>query len=310
MHYAMTINKQQVKVILDELLGSSTIHRNGELSYYCPLCNHYKRKLQINLETEAYHCWICDAKGRKLTTLLKKINAPQQAYQVIKEVYGESKSNTKTNFSRELVGLPEGYKPLYQKQSTPDYRNALHYALTVRGLTPLDILRYRVGYCEEGPYAGMLIIPSYGVSNTINYYVGRSYYNATVSHKNPPVSKDVIGFDNMVNWKRPIIIVEGVFDAIATKRNAIPLFGKKMLPSLRTKILTEKVQKLYLALDKDALKDSIKEVEYFMNNGVDVYLIQLLEKDPSDMGYAGMVESINKAKKVDFFDLIKYKMSI
>lgn len=310
MHYAMTINKQQVKVILDELLGSSTIHRNGELSYHCPLCNHYKRKLQVNLETEAYHCWICDAKGRKLTTLLKKINAPQQAYQVVKEVYGESKPNSKTNFSRELVGLPEGYKPLYQKQSTPDYRNALHYALNVRKLTPLDILRYRVGYCEEGPYAGMLIVPSYGADNIINYYVGRSYYNATVSHKNPPVSKDVIGFENMINWKRPIVVVEGIFDAIATKRNVIPLFGKRMLPNLRTKILTEKVQKLYLALDKDAFKDSIKEVEYFMNNGVDVYLIQLVEKDPSDMGYVGMVESINKAKKVDFFDLIKYKMSI
>jgi DNA primase len=114
----------------------------------------------------------------------------------------------------------------------------------------------------------------------------------------------------MVNWKRPIIVVEGVFDAIATKRNAIPLFGKRMLPNLRTKILTEKVQKLYLALDKDAFKDSVKEVEYFMNNGVDVYMIQLAEKDPSDMGYVGMVEAINKAKKVDFFDLIKYKMSI
>jgi DNA primase len=306
----MTINKQQVKVILDQLLGGSTMHRNGELSYHCPLCNHYKRKLQINLETEAYHCWICDAKGRKLTTLLKKINAPQQAYQVVKEVYGESKSNTKTSFSRELVGLPEGYRPLHQKQSSPDYKNALHYALNVRKLTPLDILRYRVGYCEEGPYAGMLIIPSYGADNTINYYVGRSYYNATISHKNPPVSKDIIGFENMINWKRPIVIVEGAFDAIATKRNAIPLFGKKMLPNLRTKILTEKVQKLYLALDKDALKDSIKEVEYFMNNGIDVYMIQLLEKDPSDMGYVSMIEAINKAKKVDFFDLIKYKMSV
>ena len=35
-----------------------------------------------------------------------------------------------------------------------------------------------------------------------------------------------------------------------------------------------------------------------MNNGVDVYMIQLAEKDPSDMGYVGMVEAINKAKSV------------
>jgi hypothetical protein len=242
--------------------------------------------------------------------LLKKSNAPTQTYKKIRELYGDSRPSSKTDFAREIVGLPEHYKPLYITQNTPDYKNALHYALSVRKLTPLDILRYQVGYCEEGPYAGMLIVPSYNEAGLLNYYVGRSYYNTTISHKNPPVSKDVIGLENQINWKEPIIIVEGVYDAIATKRNAIPLFGKKILSSLRTKILTEKVQKIYLALDKDAFKDSIKEVEYFLNNGIEVYVIQVPGKDPGDVGYEVMVDSINKAKKVDFFDLITYKMML
>jgi len=117
-------------------------------------------------------------------------------------------------------------------------------------------------------------------------------------------------FENQINWKEPIIIVEGAFDAIATKRNVIPLFGKKILGNLRNKILTEKVQKLYLALDTDAFKDSIKEVEYFLNNGLEVYIIQLPGKDPSEAGYSSMVEAMHKAKKVDFFDLIQFKMSL
>ena len=37
-------------------------------------------------------------------------------------------------------------------------------------------------------------------------------------YKNPPVSKNVIMFENQVNWKEPITLVEGVFDAMAVKK--------------------------------------------------------------------------------------------
>jgi hypothetical protein len=40
------------------------------------------------------------------------------------------------------------------------------------------------------------------------------------------VSRDIIGFELFINWNVPIILCEGVFDAIAIKRNAIPLLGK------------------------------------------------------------------------------------
>jgi len=308
----MTLNLLEVKHIIDEHLGSSMQHKkSGEISYYCPFCNHHKRKLQVNINTQKWHCWTCDSKGQTITSLLRKSNAPNQSYQKIKEIYGDNNFSNKNSFSRELVGLPEQYKPLHIPQNTPDYKNALHYAMQVRGLTPMDILRYEVGYCEQGPYAGMLIIPSYNDHNRINYYVGRSFYdNATIKHKNPPVTKDIVGFDNQVNWKEPIIIVEGAFDAIATKRNAIPLFGKIILSTLRNKILTERVQKLYLSLDTDAFKSSVKEIEYFMNNGIEVYLVNLPGKDPSEAGYVSMVEAMSRAKKVDFFDLINFKMSL
>lgn len=305
----MTINLLEVKHILDNLFGRGIQHKNNEVSYNCPFCNHHKPKLQINIATGAYHCWVCNAKGKRIISLLKKSNAPAQSYSKIKEIYGDVTTKREYN-SKDLVGLPEHYKPLWISQNTPDYKNALHYALNTRKLTPMDILRYQVGYCEQGPYAGMLIVPSFNKSNMINYYVGRSYYNATITHKNPPVSKDIIGFESQINWKEPITIVEGVYDAIATKRNAIPLFGKIILRTLRNKILTEGVERLYLALDKDAFKDSIKEVEYFLNNNIDVRLVQLPGKDPSEAGYRTMMEAMDKAKKMDFFDLVKYKMTL
>lgn len=305
----MTVSVAQGRKLLDGYLGSSIPHRNGEMSYQCPFCNHYKKKLQVNLHTQKWHCWVCDARGQTVSSLLRKSNAPYEYVKQAKDLYGDSSGNSNSHInSRELVSLPEGYKPLYIRQNTPDYRNALHYAIKERKLTLIDILRYQVGYCEEGPYAGMIVIPSYNEDNHLNYYVGRSYYHSAVTHKNPPVSKDIIGFENQINWKEPIILVEGAFDAIAVKRNAIPLFGKKIMTTLRSRILTEKVKKIYIALDVDAFADSVKEVEYFLNNGIEVFLVKLPEKDPSEIGYRGMIEVIANAKKVDFFDLVKFKM--
>ena len=89
----------------------------------------------------------------------------------------------------------------------------------------------------------MVIIPSYDSEGKLNFFVGRSYYkDATIRHKNPKVSKNIIGFESTINWKMPIVIVEGAFDAIAVKRNAIPLFGKKIMAVLKEKILLEKVE--------------------------------------------------------------------
>ena len=106
----------------------------------------------------------------------------------------------------------------------------MHY-LKKRGISIFDIIRYRIGYAETGPYSGKIIIPSYDSEGQLNYFVSRAFYeNDSYKHKNPKVSKDIIGFDMLINWNEPIILCEGAFDAITIKRNAIPLFGKQINP--------------------------------------------------------------------------------
>jgi DNA primase len=306
----MTINLLQVKNILDSHLGTGSSHKNGEISYYCPFCNHYKKKLQVNVITQKFHCWVCSNRGLFIASLLKKSNASIESIKKVRQVYGDMQpSNSQKQKGDNFVTLPEEYKPLYKKQTTPEYKNALHYAMVDRGLTAVDILRYRIGYCESGPYSGMLIIPSYDEDNNINFFVGRSYYkDAVVKHKNPPILKDVIGFENQINWNEPITIVEGVFDAIAVKRNAIPLFGKQILDKLKAKILYHTKQ-INLCLDSDAIANSYSYVEYFTNHGIDVRIVHLPDKDPSTLGYNSMIDCVNKAEKVDFIKLISYKLN-
>lgn len=308
----MDSKQAQIKSYLDQHLGVGTPHKNGEVSYYCPFCNHYKKKLQVNLTNQKWHCWVDGAKGNSIISLLKKSKASQHIIDQVSDLTDYIPSKSTQEQSKTRVVLPDGYTPMWKgNDNNPHFKNALHYLITKRGLTKYDILKYQIGYCEDGDYSGMIIIPSYDENGILNYFVGRSFYgDANIKHKNPEVSKDVIGFDSLIDWTQPITIVEGAFDAIATKRNAIPLFGKKILPKLRQKLIQNKTTKLYLSLDKDALSDAVSEVEFFMNNGIDVRLVNLLGKDPSDTGFVEMNKLIRQTPSVDLFDLITLKMSL
>ena len=70
-----------------------------------------------------------------------------------------------------------------------------------RGITNKDIIKYNIGYCEDGEYRNRIIIPSYDSNGNLNYFVGRDFYDSKLKYKNPKVSKDIIGFDLFINWR-------------------------------------------------------------------------------------------------------------
>lgn len=303
------------KRILISLLGNPKEMPKGDLLFYCPFCRHRKKKLVVNIGLGQYNCWTCNTKGRSLYPLLKKLNVTDKnIYDTFKtdknNVFLRQTDETPHSLNKELLTLPKEFKPLYLTSGDPEYKHALRYIIK-RKLTSRDILKYNIGYCDSGPYRGMIIIPSYDINGQLNFFAGRSYYeNATRKHKLPKISKDVIGFEMFINWKLPLILVEGPLDAIAIKRNVIPLFGKKILPKLKEKILLEKVKELYICLDNDAKKDSLKLSEYFLNYGVTVYFVNLKDKDPNDIGFINIHDILKTTKTFDFEEMIKLKLAI
>ena len=129
-----------------------------------------------------------------------------------------------------------------------------------------------------------------------------------MKYKNPPISKDIIGFDLYVNWNEPIILCEGVFDAMAIKNNSIPLFGKIILPKLYKKIIEKRVRHIVISLDDDAFKDSLKMTNDFMDMGIDVRFVKLKGKDPSEIGYEKMTSELFNSQRVDFKELMRMKL--
>ena len=113
-----------------------------------------------------------------------------------------------------------------------------------------------------------------------------------------------------INWDLPVILCEGAFDAMAIKRNAIPLFGKKIPSTLMQKIIESNVKKIYLALDEDALKDAFNHAENLMGYGKKVYLIEMDGKDPSELGFENFTKLLHNATKLTTSTLMKKRLAL
>ena len=284
--------------------------KNGESAFHCPFCNHHKKKLQVNFDTQKWHCWVCNAGGHKIGILLRKINAPKQIISEVLRILGDYKGvkyekDEKTEYN---VSLPQCYKPLWKPSTDPLYTNAISY-LKRRGIGSIDILRYSIGYCSSNGYSNRIIIPSYDVDGKLNYFIARDMFpNSKFKYKNPPMSKDTVCFEMFVNWNEPIILVEGVFDAIAIRNNAIPLLGKFPSKTLVMRLVENQVKKIYVALDEDARQDAIKLSKFLMDYGIETYLLNMKDKDPSELGFTKFWELLNTTQQSKFSDIIKGRL--
>jgi DNA primase len=305
-------NKLQIITILDSTLGVGSSLKGNEQAHHCPFCNHHKKKLQVNLDTQRWHCWVCDSKGRSIYSLLRKLNVDVRDLNKVRDVYGdEPEYDSKEEYVAKLQ-LPKEFKQLYFKPTgsfNPSYNQAIHY-LSKRGIAKADIVKHNIGYCEDGLYGGRVIIPSYDDGGELNYFVARSFYeDEPYKYKNPPISRDVIVFENQINWNEPITLVEGVFDSFSVKRNVIPLLGKFLLSKLKNKIMERGVKEVTIMLDSDAVADSTKHTEWFINNGIKVRNIIPTDKDAGEMGFKKVNELLKDAKETGWDDLVLSKLN-
>ena len=121
---------------------------------------------------------------------------------------------------------------------------------------------------------------------------------------------NIVGFESFVNYHEPLTLVEGVFDALAIRNNAIPLFGKYPSYKLREAMLEHKTQRVNMVLDNDAKEDAIKNCQMIMRLGIDVYMVELDGKDPSELGFERVHKCIRETKQFTDDDLLKHALGI
>jgi len=314
--------QSELVALFDQLLGQKArLRKNGvQATYHCPFCvdkNLATNKLEIAVggpRIGNYHCWRCDFRGRSFGSLLYKLKAPQNYRDAIVKLTGDIRMvNSHQDIESTYVCLPPEFHPMHKPKKTPEYKNAMVY-LKRRGITREDILRYNIGYCESGEYENHVIIPSYDAKGDLNFFIGRRYYAADpgLPHKKPETPmNEIIGFESFINWNEPPILVEGAFNAITIRRNAIPLFGKFPSKKLYETMLENHVEKVYICLDSDAEPDAISICKRLLRLGIVPYIVKLIGgKDANEIGFHNSWQCIRSAVEIDSTELLKYKLKI
>ena len=293
---------------LEQNLGQSKHTSNSNFAFTCPKCkqlnqlHEFKKKLEIDIISERFNCWICGFKGKSLTQLYKSLRFDTNNLEKYVTI---NKTEIVTTLSQ--IDLPNEYKFI------GDFPNKIYerYLLN-RDIDETDIWKYKIGYCDRGYFRNRIIIPSFDTYGNLNNFVARTISNdKDVWNYLKPKGVDednIINFEILINWNQPIILCEGSFDAISIGDNAVPLFGKNISSKLLHNLLRESVEKIYVCLDKDALKSSIRIVEKLRSFGKKIYFVELDAKDPSEIGKANMQQIISNTKQLDLKGLIKLKL--
>lgn len=247
----------------------------------CPSRTKRKAKLSVNVETDVFNCWVCHFGGKSLIGVLR-YGARQALDEYVKSRDGGVESHDQ---SYEIPSLPEEYVSLTRSGHGVFYDRAIRYVMS-RGLTVDDVFMLKLGYAEDGPYRHRIIFPSFDRDGELNFVVGRSMVPGEMKYRHGNFSKDIIFNEYLVDWKKPIVITEGPFDAAVAGENAIPIQGTFVRSSSKLfgRIVSSGTN-VILALDSDAVEQQRDLVTMFMLYGVDCWTIDLGgAKDVGEMG--------------------------
>jgi DNA primase len=305
--------------ILKDILGECTVS-SKEALFTCPFCDHHKKKLSINISKNAWKCWVCDTSGKKVFSLIRRFGDQNQLNQWIKldktikiDDFDQQILDLFANKKKKKISLelPSDYLFLGRDGLPNGSYAALKY-LQDRGIDKEQINKYKIGYCAHGEYEKRIIIPSFDDDGDCNYFIARSYYSDSYKYKNPPIAKSQMVFNELlIDFKKPVTIVEGVFDALRAGYNSVPVLGSTLgKRSLLRKRIVENNSEVYLALDSDAKKKQTRIIENLLKDNIKVNVVDTSGyEDIAEMPQAVYNERKHNAKEVssDFF-LITQKL--
>jgi len=274
------MNKSEAKKILNATLGNY-FDKGSELLFTCPSCNHHKRKFSINLDKNAYKCWVCDYRGRNIRRLVRRFGSYTQLQKWDSitdrsdlERFSDLFMEQQRTEDAQKLELPSEFVSLCSSSLPATATYAKRY-LEKRGVTYEDIVKWKIGYCFSGEYRNRIVIPSFDSDGDINYFIARSYAGDSYKYKNPRASKDITFNELYIDWNKDLTIVEGVFDALVAG-NAAPILGSTLRKG--SKLLREIVRNdtpIYIALDPDAAKKERKVIKTLLKYDVELYKIDV-----------------------------------
>ena len=270
--------EEKLRIIRDILGGYR--QSSSEFLFACPFCGHHKKKMSVNFGINCFKCWVCDSRGKNLYRLVRKFGNYQQKQKWLEldgrldlSEFDQMFMEMNDEEIEQVTELPPHFVSLCNKHLPISSQRPLEY-LYDRGITKKEILLWKIGFCTEGRYSGRIIVPSFNNAGNLNYFIARSYVGHRMKYLNPSISKNVIFNELFVDWNEPVILVEGLFDAITAGQNAIPILGSTLREESKLfQAIVLNDSPVYLALDEDAQKKSDFMIKTLFRYDVDIKVI-------------------------------------
>lgn len=234
--------KDILQKYLSPTLGSSK-NSYSQLRFCCPLCDSGKKyNLEINCNSNSskyllYNCWSCGYSGY-ITQLLKDY-AINPLWKSLPEFKGKQVFN-KTEKEQKILVLPEGTTPYYHNIDVEKY-------LTIeRKIKDEELIKRNIRFCfhPESKFYNSIIFPFYNEEKELIAFSSQDF--KTKKYRNNG-SLNFIPYKEFINPYFPIILTEGIYDALSVP-NAIPLLGTNIYSSVLRYCQDKKI---ILALDNE-----------------------------------------------------------
>lgn len=292
---------QKIRALEKYFKKADTGQEVVSITFKCPICrssDRSKKKLVVRIDDGWYHCWVCGLSGKSYFSLFKK-TFPQALSDPDCSIFFNDKKPVLHQKDVEIkIEIPPDCTLVGLEESNdPDVLAVRNY-LKNRGLTKGDMLRWRICASKSGRMARRVIVPSFDEEGELNYFISRTISENGIKYINAEKKRTEIIFNEIdIDWSKPVLLVEGVFDAIKCPENTIPVLTSELSKdSLLFQKLWQNRCTVTVGFDPDLKMKSHKTCELLSKAGLDVYQVWAPEgKDFGKMTKNEVLKTLERA---------------
>ena len=259
--------------LVTKAVAGKRVSRKGWVRSNCPFCD-WRHGSEDRSQSFGFHavslwykCYRCGVRG-KLRSAIDDLDVSRVLDAAVFQVQG--------------VEPPEGYVPLVQVRKPLIYREAWDYIRT-RNIPDALIEGLGIGATIEGWFAGRIIVPVFSFEGDWLWFVARAWNKRSpMRYLYPTGNREGVLFNRsalFVETEKPVLVVEGVFDALPHWPNAVACLGKPTEEQIEA--LVQARRPVVMALDGDAWEEAWAVSRRIGLRGKDACSIHLLPKtDP------------------------------
>lgn len=292
---------------IQTLIPNGQWKSNGEYVIKCPFCGDSKSHdhLHVNVELKRFYCFYC-GKGGHISTLFLKLG-----------LYVKDLESKVPVLEKPQDIKFEDFTPLGQATQWTHSAILARDYLIRRGVTEYEISFFdmRVTYDEQSKWYGRVIIPICEMDRVV-CFAGRSYIDWVVPKYLFPRRGETLLTtaetlftlgEYWVESPKSVVIVEGIFDALAVRRRArrdlfpVAVMSKTLKdPQLYKLLALPQPVEFIIMLDADAHWDGVQLAKKLSGYGRDVKLALLKQGDPDSCSIDELNQTLEKAEPFSF----------